>query len=110
MEFRLVVKFPACEMVAADPPVEEFIVIRLVGVPLAVNVPPIVCVVPAVKVTVFGALTVKLLKVLEPEIACVEPLAPLRITVPVPAVKVPSTQFQFPPTLMVCAPALIVPV
>ena len=61
--------------VAAVPLVEEFIVITLPEVPAQEKVPEIVWVVELVKVTVFGGLIVRLLKV----------LLPLIITAPVPA-------------------------
>ena len=60
--------------------VDEARVMTLPELPEQVNVPPMVWVVPAVKVTVWGAVKVRLLKVELPEIACDEPF---RVTVPV---------------------------
>ena len=64
----------AFERVAIVPLVEELMVMVLPELPDAENVPLIVVVADAGKVTVFGALIVKLLKV----------LAPVKITAPVP--------------------------
>lgn len=58
--------------------VEEAKVIRFPAVPAQVKVPPIVWVVPAVKVTVCGAVNVRLLNDVLPETAW---LAPLNVTV-----------------------------
>lgn len=62
------------ERVAAVPLVDELMVMTLPELPVQLNVPEMVVVVLAGKVTVFGALTVKLLKV----------LAPVKMTAPEP--------------------------
>ena len=75
---------------------EEANVIRFPAEPAQVNVPLNVWVVPAVNVTVCGAVKVKLLKVVVPETACD---APLRVTVEELAVNVPELA-QLPATVM----------
>ncbi len=83
-------------------------IIRFPDAPVNVNVPVIVCVVPAVKVICFPAVVeVKLLNVAEPDIVETFVLS-LKITVPVPALKVPELD-QLPPTVIELLPAESVP-
>lgn len=84
----------ALDKVEADV-VDEARVIMFPALPVQVNVPPIVWVVPLVKVTVCGAVSVKLLKLVEPETVCE---APLKVTVPELCVNVPSVYVQLPAT------------
>ena len=81
--------------------------IRFPAVPVHVSVPPMVCVLPLVNVSVCGAVKVKLLNVVFPETLGV---APLRVTVPEPGSTVPATLVQFPPTFKLAGRLNVVPV
>lgn len=86
---------------------DEARVIMFPTEPVQENVPLNVWVVPAVKVTVCGAVKVKLLKVVLPEIACV---APFKTTAPAPEpVTVLPLPAQFPATFRAYVPPAIVP-
>ncbi len=86
--------------------VDEARVIRFPAVPVQLKVPANVCVVPAVKVTVCGAVKVRLLKVVLPLTAGV---APESVTVPELCVNVPSVWVQLPETENVPVGAVNVP-
>jgi len=80
---------------------------------VAVKSPPIVKVVPEVKVitgTPVGVI-VKLLKVVVPEITCGVAVTPLKVTVPAPATKpaVPTELVRLPATEIAYTPAANAP-
>ena len=87
----------ALNRVAAEPGVDELIVIILPEDPIAMNVPAMVWVVSEVNVTVFGAFIVKLF----------QELLPCIITAPAPLPVIEISLYVFPPPAKVLLVALV---